>query len=260
MKRSEVVKTVNSLKGEEGHRKVLEVYNAQNPLPRGYKVKSTDAWCATTVSAVFLMNGYNAISECSCPRMIDKAKALGIWQENDSYKPKEGDIIMYDWQDNGVGDNVGTADHVGIVIAVKGCDITVREGNKNKTIGNRIMKVNGKYIRGFITPPYTKEKAKAVNSSPKAEKAEESAPAQSEYVIGAVYTVNVKTALNVRKGAGTNYAVVGYSGLTDDAKKHANPYGALKNGTRVTCLEIRYVNGVPWMRIPSGWICATYIK
>lgn len=256
MKRSEIVKTINSLKGEEGHKKVLEVYNSIKPLPRGYKLQAKDPWCAGTVSAVFAMNGYTEIAECSCVMMISKAKKLGIWVENDAFVPQIGDIIMYDWQDNGVGDNAGTADHVGIVIAVKGCDITVREGNKNKTIGNRIMKVNGKYIRGFITPPYTKEKAKTVNPSPKTEKSEESAPAQSEYTIGAVYTVSVKTALNVRKGAGTNYPLVGYANLTDDAKKHAYQNGALKNGTRVTCQEVRVVGSYTWMRIPSGWVCA----
>ena len=38
---------------------------------------------------------------------IEKAQAMGIWQENDAYVPQIGDIIMYDWDDNGNGDNTG---------------------------------------------------------------------------------------------------------------------------------------------------------
>ena len=154
MKRADIVSTINGLKGETGHQKILDIYNAQKPLPRGYKVKPTDAWCATTVSAVFIMNGYNKISECSCPQMIEKAKKLGIWVEDDAFTPQIGDIIMYDWQDTGKGDDTGVADHVGIVISVTKSKIVVREGNKNKSIGNRDVTVNGIYIRGYITPPY----------------------------------------------------------------------------------------------------------
>ena len=271
MKREDVVKTIKGLQGEAGHKKVLEVYNAQKPLPRGYKVKPTDAWCATTVSAVFLMNGYCDISECSCPQMIEKAKKLGIWVENDAYVPQEGDIIMYDWQDSGKGDDVGVADHVGIVISVTKNKIMVREGNKNKSIGNRDVLVDGVYIRGYITPPYddekkttqkaseTKKQTKSSKSTPKKEKAENK-PAEAvklPYEVGKVYTVNVKTALNVRKGAGTSFGLVGYANLTADGKKHAYQTGALKNGTKVTCLEVKVISEKNvWIRIPSGWISA----
>ena len=159
MKRSDVVSTINGLEGEAGHQRVLNVYNSQCPLPRGYKLTSKDAWCAATVTAVYLLNGFDGVSECSCPRMIEKAKALGIWQESDSYIPKPGDCIMYDWQDTGTGDGVGVADHTGIVIAVDGQNITVREGNKNKSIGNRQIKVDGRYIRGYITPEFEAEES-----------------------------------------------------------------------------------------------------
>ena len=170
MKRKEIIATINKLKGESGHKKVLEVYNAQKPLPQGYKVKMTDAWCATTVSAVFLMNGYNGFSECSCPRMVEMAKKAGLWNENDAYTPKLGDVVLYDWQDSGKGDNTGTPDHVGIIISVDRDTFTVREGNKNKSIGNRVMNVNGKYIRGFILPPYEAETSPKTDEKAKGDK------------------------------------------------------------------------------------------
>ena len=77
------------------------------------------------------------------------------------------------------------------------------------------------------------------------------------YEVGKVYTVNVKTALNVRKGAGKGYGLVGYAGLTEDGKKHAYPNGALKNGTRVTVVAVKEISPTDiWVKIPSGWICA----
>ena len=161
MKRKAIVDTINNLKGQAGHEEVVKVYNSQKPLPRGYAITLKDPWCAATVSAVFLLNDYKVFSECSCNRMIEKAKKAGLWEEKDSYKPKLGDVIMYDWDDNGKGDNTGEADHTGIVVEVNGDTFIVREGNKSKTIGNRTMKVNGKHIRGFILPPYEEEKKKS---------------------------------------------------------------------------------------------------
>ena len=75
------------------------------------------------------------------------------------------------------------------------------------------------------------------------------------YVVGKTYTIDVKTALNVRTGAGMQYSKVGYNNLTPDAKKHAVG-SALKSGTKVTCQKIQKVGKDTWMKIPSGWICA----
>lgn len=88
--------------------------------------------------------------------------------------------------------------------------------------------------------------------------------AVSGYTVGDTYTVTA-SALNVRTGAGTGYPLVGYDNLTADGKKHASIYGALLNGTRVTCLDLNIKGEDVWMQIPSGWCCAiegdkTYIK
>lgn len=138
------------------HRVIIDTYNAHKPLPRGYAVKYTDAWCATFVSAVAIKCGYTDIipTECGCPEMVSKAKAMGIWTESDSYVPKPGDIILYDWQDSGKGDNTGVPDHVGIVVSSTSTSFTVIEGNKSDAVGYRTMPVNGRYIRGFICPKY----------------------------------------------------------------------------------------------------------
>jgi hypothetical protein len=142
------------------HKEIIDIYNGQKPLPVGYKVKYTDAWCATFVSAVAVKLGYTDIipTECSCPRMIKLFQEKGIWVENENRKPNPGDILFYDWDDNGVGDNRGEPEHVGIVEKVAGETITVIEGNYKNGVNRRTLAVNGKYIRGYGVPKYDAEK------------------------------------------------------------------------------------------------------
>lgn len=139
------------------HKKIIDVYNSIRPLPRGYKVSYTDAWCASFVSACAKATGQTDVvfPECGCDPMIKLYQSAGRWQENEDYVPKPGDIIFYDWQDNGVGDNKGSADHVGIVESVDGSTMTIIEGNISNSVGRRTLKVNGKYIRGFGLPNYS---------------------------------------------------------------------------------------------------------
>lgn len=151
---------INVAEGTKRHTEIVNLYNAIKPLPQGYKLRTTDSWCAAFVSAMAAKCGLLDIipAECSCPRQIALWQNMGRWQENDAYKPKAGDIIYYDWQDDGKGDNKGTADHVGIVVKVDGSTITVIEGNTSDKVGYRNIAVNGKCIRGFGMPNY---KAKA---------------------------------------------------------------------------------------------------
>ena len=142
--------------GDPVHKHIIDTYNSHTPLARGYKVKYTDAWCATTISAAAIECNMTDLipTECSCQRMIDLFKQKGIWVEDDAYVPRIGDIIFYDWQDSGVGDNVGSADHVGAVEKCDGNIIVVLEGNKSDGVNRRSIQVNGKYIRGYGRPAY----------------------------------------------------------------------------------------------------------
>ena len=150
------------------HKKIIDIYNSRTPRPRGYKVKYTDAWCATFVSAVSIECGYVDIipPECGCGEQINLFKNIGAWQEKDNYVPKSGDVIYYDWGDNGVGDNTGWSDHVGIVESVKDGIITVIEGNKNDAVERRTISVDGRYIRGYGVPKYTEEDKPVADKKP----------------------------------------------------------------------------------------------
>lgn len=148
---------VGIAKGSEEHKAILKVFNDSRLCTR-YTMTVNDAWCATATSAAFIASGLSDIFpcvECSCENMIKLAKKAGIWVENDAYVPSTGDVILYDWDDNGVGDCTGWSDHVGIVVSCDGENIKVIEGNKNNTVGYRTLAVNGRYIRGFITPKFS---------------------------------------------------------------------------------------------------------
>lgn len=149
-------KYVGIAEGSEQHKEILKIFNDSGLCTR-YKMSVGDPWCATATSAAFIatrLSGIFPCVECSCESMINLAITAGIWIENDAYAPDTGDVILYDWDDNGVGDCTGWSDHVGIVISCDGSTIKVIEGNKSNTVGYRDIAVNGKYIRGFITPHY----------------------------------------------------------------------------------------------------------
>lgn len=160
---SEVVKQAVSWLGRSesdgSHKSIIDVYNSQKPLPRGYKVKYTDAWCAAFVSAVFVQLDYKNLMgmECSCPKMVTKCKNLGIFIEDESITPELGDIVFYDWEDNGYGDNMGSPNHVGIVVDVDGGRFVVVEGNYNGAVRERTVEVNAARLRGFARPKYDME-------------------------------------------------------------------------------------------------------
>jgi LysM repeat protein len=141
------------------HRQIIDMYNSHKPLARGYAVKYTDAWCATFVSACAVKTGMTDIipPECGCGEMVKLFQKLGEWDESDARMPRPGDIIFYDWDDSGAGDDTGNPDHVGIVEAVSGDVITVIEGNKNNAVGRRTISVDGRYIRGYGVPRYETE-------------------------------------------------------------------------------------------------------
>ena len=193
------------------HKKIIDVYNSHKPLARGYKLKYTDAWCAGFVSAVAVKTNCTDIipTEVSCNKMIELCKGKGIWQENENYTPRVGDIIFYDWEDSGAGDNKGQSDHVGIVEQVSGTTITVIEGNYSNAVKRRTLKVNGRYIRGYALPKYSGATSSTTKPTEtkivKVKKATEAAKSFNKSLVGS-YKVTAASGLNVRSGAGTSKA------------------------------------------------------
>lgn len=201
--------------GTETHHAIIDDYNRHKPLARGYAVKYTDAWCATFGSKIAIETGYTDIipTECGCDAQIKLWQNMGRWCENDAKVPEPGDYIYYDWDDNGVGDCTGSADHVGIVESCDGHTITVIEGNKSNAVGRRTLKVNGRYIRGFGVPDFSK---KATASSTPAKPATPAQPAQGA-TGERVYTVQSGDTLSgIAAKYGTTYQkLASYNGIAN---------------------------------------------
>ena len=242
--RNAVVKQAQSWIGckesDGSHKKIIDVYNSHKPLARGYKVKYTDSWCAAFVSAVSIKCGYTAIipTECSCPQMIELFKDLGEWVENDAYKPSAGDIILYDWNDSGSGDNTGTPDHIGIVEKVSGNTITIIEGNKGDAVARRTIQVNGVTIRGYGVPKYDGSGTGSGSSG------SSSGSSGSGNTASYKVKINTKSGVNVRSGAGTKYGII----------------TAIPNGTTVTISKTSGDWGYTSYGGKKGWICLSYTK
>jgi len=179
------------------HRQIIDLYNSHKPLARGYKVKYTDAWCDTYVSAVAIKAGMTDIipTECGCEKHIALFKEMGRWQENDAYAPQPGDYIFYDWDDSGKGDCAGAADHVGIVVYAVGGNIKVIEGNKGNAVDYRTMKINGRYIRGYGLPDYA-GKAVRTGGSAAAQKPTTASTTATRYTVAAGDTLGRIAARN----------------------------------------------------------------
>ena len=240
-------------RSDRSHAPIIDTYNEHTPRPRGYKVSYTDAYCATTTSAAAIKAGFTDIIpvECSCYYLIEKAKAMGIWQENDAHVPKMGDEVLYDWDDGpnyATTDNQGAPEHVGMVEAISGSTIRVIEGNMSGgVVGRRNLQINGRYIRGFICPDYAS----------KATKQEPDAPQPGSTATGGGLSRDAKwkgkttTALKVRKWAGTENGECSFS--------------PLKDGEEISvCDEIQAADGSRWYYIKNkagkyGFASAKYI-
>lgn len=164
--RQKVVDLVNSWLGySEANGKykiIVDIYNSfSGTLPRRTKMQYDWAWCACTWSALAIKLGYTAIMpiEISCYYLIENAKKMGCWVEKDGYVPKPGDAVLYDWDDGSSYasyDNTNSPDHVGTVVYVNANAgyFEVVEGNYSNSVKKRTVAINGRYIRGFITPKY----------------------------------------------------------------------------------------------------------
>lgn len=158
--RQKVADTALSLLGiKEGTAEYLErivgVYNGQGKLPRGHELTATDPSCAATVTVIGIMLGISHIilSECSCSKMIELYKALGLWVEDDAHVPELGDIIMYAWSAKS-GENLLPPDHTGMVVKQVGKKLYILEGNYDNQVKLREIPIEYIKTRGFCKPDY----------------------------------------------------------------------------------------------------------
>ena len=195
---------------------------------------------------------------------LSRANAENWWSYSDGYKrgqtPKLGAVIC--WRKGKAGVGSDGAGHVAIVekIYSNGDILISQSGYKSSRFWTSVVKkgyaLKGYVFQGFIYNPAVKETTTTKKNS--------SSSSSITYITGKNYTL--QTDVNVRTGAGTNYAQKTVSQLTAGGKKAAtstsgSAKATLKKGTVVTALSvIKKSNGDIWLKIPSGYVCAKYGK
>lgn len=144
-------KYLGTKEGDIKHKDIVNNYNRQSPLPRGYRLKVTDAWCAGFLTAVAVECGCVDIFPCECSVFYMRVKAIDKGYTINKKDLEIGDFIIYDWK------NDGTVDHVGIVVSRDGNKLKVLEGNKNDMVGYRTIGVNSKNIVYCFRIPWAEE-------------------------------------------------------------------------------------------------------
>lgn len=140
-----------------GSQAIVEVALSQEgnvggePYWSWYGFDSRVAWCACFVSWCAEQCGYidaGIIPRFSlCTDGVSWFKAAGQWQ-NAGYTPKAGDIIFFDWG------NDGSCDHVGIVEYAENGVVHTIEGNSSDSCRRKSYSIGDHTVIGYGTPVY----------------------------------------------------------------------------------------------------------
>lgn len=140
--------------GKEAKYRLMDYYNrhcypyvASN---RKYRIQYSDNWCAMFTTVIANKCGLTADQfpyEVSVHYQVQWAKKHGKFYTDPS-KIAANDLIVYDWQGDGV------LDHVGIVGRVEDGKVYVIEGNIKDTVGYRTLPLTSKSIKGYISVNY----------------------------------------------------------------------------------------------------------
>ena len=126
-----------------------------DPYWSWYGFGSRVEWCACFVSWCANECGYidagvipkfAACASQGVPWFQDR----GLWQDN-SYEPRPGDIIFFDWDDGGQD---GQSDHVGIVEKVENGRVYTIEGNSGDSVRQNSYPIGYYEIYGYGVPAY----------------------------------------------------------------------------------------------------------
>ena len=126
-----------------------------DPYWSWYGFGSRVEWCACFVSWCANECGY--IEAGVIPKFaactsqgVPWFQERGLWQDN-SYEPRPGDIIFFDWDDGGQD---GQSDHVGIVEKVENGRVYTIEGNSGDSVRQNSYPIGYYEIYGYGTPAY----------------------------------------------------------------------------------------------------------
>lgn len=105
-------------------------------------------WCAISASWA---NRRGEISEANYPNFASCTSSLkifaskGLVRDKNSYVPKPGDMIYFDWDGN-----KNNSEHVGLVLSYDGKYVETIEGNSKDAVRHKKYPINSKFIYKYV--------------------------------------------------------------------------------------------------------------
>lgn len=121
---------------------------APNAVTRAYKPNPAYAgnWCAVFVHVCADLAGDASLISASA--WVDDHRGDGAWLGR-TPSPRAGDLVFFDWNNNGYGD------HIGIVESVTAGTIQTIEGNTSDRVARRVYPLADYRILGYTRPAYS---------------------------------------------------------------------------------------------------------
>lgn len=132
-------------KGDPAIKMLVDVYNTLDPLPRGYRAKYGDSYCAIFVTAIARVLQYSERfpSECGAYEMLKKCQDLGIVTSS----PEAGGLIFFRY---------ASGYHVGLIMDVTttGQILTIEGNVYDGHVAQKTHMVTDPDVLAFALPKY----------------------------------------------------------------------------------------------------------
>ena len=140
---------------DDAHRFLVNLYNSGVRSYSGYRVSVYDDWCDIYVSSMYQLAGIIQLidKEAYVPFHIQLMKNKGIWIGRST--PQAGDIVTFDWQQDGDSDNIGIVEKVenGRIYTLEGNTSDHSDPDLSKFVA-KSYPINYDKIVGFGRPQY----------------------------------------------------------------------------------------------------------
>ena len=146
---------------------IIDTYNKQPDLPRGYPLSYQDSWCAAFVSFIGIRTNTTDIlgREVSVNYHIKFFMNKDQWIEDGTITPRPGDLVAFSWKAIRQPNN-DFPNHIGFVESIDNGFFYTIEGNTSPVnsaspedlgidyVARKRYEIGSRVIRGFARPQY----------------------------------------------------------------------------------------------------------
>ncbi len=127
---------LNYIVDENDNTKGYTRYGAWYGIPYG-------DWCAMFASFCLHYAEVDYPYDAYCPTWVNELNEQSLYKTPSDYVPKAGDIIFFDWEQDGI------VDHVGLVEKLEDINVTTIEGNNGNCVARSTYELFDKRIAGY---------------------------------------------------------------------------------------------------------------